>query len=125
PYSGSGILPSAIGIDKQLQKELMVDKGFNSPPFMAINRRDWIGGKLKNVFDTVKKKVGLPCVIKPACQGSSIGVTILHDDKEEAFMAAVEKALFTKWVDAAHWKSLSREQKFADIRELADIREGI
>ncbi len=41
------------------------------------------------------------------------------------FMKAVEKALFTKWIDAKEWKALSAEQKIAQIKTLADIREGI
>jgi D-alanine-D-alanine ligase len=125
PYSGSGILPSAIGIDKSVQKELMVNKGFNSPAFLKINRQDWISGNCKSVFETVKSKIGFPCVIKPANQGSSIGVSILSEASELEFMKAVEKALFTKWIDVKEWKALSAEQKIAQIKTLADIREGI
>jgi len=36
PYSGSGVLPSAIGIDKSVQKKLMVNAGFNSPTFLQL-----------------------------------------------------------------------------------------
>ncbi len=125
PYSGSGILASAIGIDKSVQKELMVNKGFNSPAYLTINREQWINGGNKNNFKTVKEKIGLPCVIKPANQGSSIGVTILNEDSEPAFMAAVEKALFTRWLDAAEWQALSSVEKTNYIKSLADIREGI
>jgi UDP-N-acetylmuramate--alanine ligase len=125
PYSGSGILASAIGIDKSIQKELMVNKGFNSPKYITINRRDWIDGKNKGIFENVKSEIGFPCVVKPANQGSSIGVTILHEANDFNFMAAVEKALFTKWIDATEWKKLNAEQKQAEIKVLADIREGI
>ena len=125
PYSGSGILPSSIGIDKSVQKELMVSKGFNSPAFLKINRQDWISGNCKSVFESVKTKIGFPCVIKPANQGSSIGVSILNKSSELEFMKAVEKALFTKWIDAKEWKALSAEQKIAQIKTLADIREGM
>lgn len=125
PYSGSGILPSSIGINKVLQKELMVNKGFNSPPYIAINRADWIAGRAKDAIGKVKKHIGFPCVVKPANQGSSIGVTILPDDDEFTFMAAVEKALFTKWMDAAEWQNLSPERKIGEIRSLSDIREGM
>lgn len=125
PYSGSGILASSIGIDKSIQKELMVNKGFNSPSFLTIKRDDWIGGRCKGIFDRVKKTIGFPCVIKPANQGSSIGVTILGEEKEVSFMEAVEKALFTRWVDAKEWKSLNEEEKQKEVRQLADIREGL
>lgn len=125
PYSGSGILPSSIGIDKAVQKNLMVKAGFNSPPFFTIDRSDWIAGNCKGVWDKAKKEIGFPMVIKPANQGSSIGVTILTSDKEYDFMAAVEKALFTKWVDAGEWNKLNDEEKVEYVRHLTDIREGI
>jgi D-alanine-D-alanine ligase len=125
PYSGSGILPSATGINKAIQKNMMVAQGFHSPRFTTITRRDYIDGKTKNVFEQVKKEIGLPCVIKPAGQGSSIGVTILDQDDAHAFMQAVEKAFFTRWVDAKEWQALSAEAKELYVRQLADIREGV
>ncbi|MCX6297250.1 MAG: D-alanine--D-alanine ligase [Bacteroidetes bacterium] len=125
PYSGSGILPSAIGIDKSVQKRLMVNAGFNSPKFFTINRDSYINGDCKDVFEKAKKEIGLPLVIKPANQGSSIGISILHEDDNIKFMGAIEKAFFTKWLDASDWDSLDAAGKNIFIRELADIREGI
>ncbi len=125
PYSGSGILPSAIGINKAVQKQLMVNSGFNSPAFFTVDRNDWINGKCKGLWEKAKNEIGLPMVIKPANQGSSIGVTILGSDSEYEFMSAVEKALFTKWVDADEWKKLKEDQKTEYVRQLSDIREGI
>ncbi len=125
PYSGSGILASAIGIDKAVQKEMMVSKGFNSPKYLTINRQDWIAGKNKNNFKVVKETIGLPCVVKPANQGSSIGVSILNSDNEFEFMSAVEKALFTRWIDAKEWQDFSADEKFNYVKTLADIREGM
>jgi UDP-N-acetylmuramate--alanine ligase len=125
PYSGSGILASSIGIDKSVQKELMIDKGFNSPKYITIDRNDWIEGKSNGAFKKVKDTIGFPCVVKPANQGSSIGVSILNSENEFDFMSAVEKALFTRWVDAKEWQGLSQEQKVNYIKTLSDIREGI
>lgn len=125
PYSGSGILPSAIGIDKSVQKRLMVNAGFNSPEFFTIERADWLKGTHKNTFEKAKKEIGLPLVIKPANQGSSIGISILHEDDSFKFMEVVEKAFFTKWQDASEWKKLSTAEKNNFVRSLADIREGI
>ena len=125
PYSGSGILPSAIGINKSVQKRLMVNAGFNSPEFFTIERADWLKGTHKNTFEKAKKEIGLPLVIKPANQGSSIGISILHEDDSFKFMEVVEKAFFTKWQDASEWKKLSTAEKNNFVRSLADIREGI
>lgn len=125
PYSGSGILPSAIGIDKSVQKQLMVDKGFNSPKFMTIDRQQYITGQCKTIVSDIQKNIGFPCVIKPANQGSSIGVTILSAPNEQEVMTAIEKALFTHWMDAEDWKKKNDEEKINFVKKLTDIREGI
>jgi D-alanine-D-alanine ligase len=125
PYSGSGILPSAIGIDKSVQKKMMVNAGFNSPPFFSVDRNAWIGGTAKGSWDKAKKEIGFPMVIKPANQGSSIGVTILSEENEYKFMEAVEKALFTRWVDSKEWMAMDLENRKHYVHELADIREGM
>lgn len=125
PYSGSGILPSAIGIDKSVQKKLMVNAGFNSPAYLTIDRLAWINGTMKGVWEKAKKDIGFPMVIKPANQGSSIGVTILSTDDHYKFMEAVEKAMFTKWLDSKMWNGLNDDEKIHYIQHLSDIREGL
>lgn len=125
PYTGSGILPSSIGMNKVIQKKLMVAAGFNSPPFFSIDRNNYINGNTKGLFAKAKKEIGFPMVIKPANQGSSIGVTILSEDSDFKFMEAVEKALFTRWLGADEWKAKSEKERTDLVRVLADIREGI
>ena len=127
PYSGSGILPSSIGIDKSVQKRLMVNAGFNSPKYITIDREEFISGNCKEPIRKAKEEIGFPMVVKPANQGSSIGVTILYDNDEYniALMGAIGKALFTEWIDANEWKKSSSEDKTSLIRLMADIREGI
>lgn len=125
PYSGSGILPSAIGIDKSVQKQLMINAGFNSPKYFTIDRNDWISGRTKGVWEKAKEEIGFPMVIKPANQGSSIGVSIFNHDNHHDFMASVEKAFFTKWLDCESWRKLSDKEKIDFVRTLSDIREGI
>jgi UDP-N-acetylmuramate--alanine ligase len=125
PYSGSGILPSAIGIDKSVQKKLMVNAGFNSPKYFTIDRNDWINGNAKGVWEKAKSEIGFPMVIKPANQGSSIGISILNTEAELLFISTIEKALFLKWIDGTYWQSLSDAAKIDYIRNVSDIREGI
>jgi len=91
PYTGSGVLSSAIGIDKSVQKQFMVNAGFNSPSHFTISRADYFTGSLK--FAEAKEKIKFPLVIKPANQGSSIGVSILMKEDETAFSEAIGKAL--------------------------------
>ncbi|MEO6903119.1 MAG: D-alanine--D-alanine ligase [Bacteroidia bacterium] len=125
PYSGSGILPSAIGIDKSVQKQLMVNAGFNSPKFFTVHRENYINENANQTFKQAVKEIGFPLVIKPANQGSSIGISILHESKELEFKKAVEKAFFIKNINSKEWKQFSNDNKNSFIRELADIREGI
>jgi len=125
PYSGSGILPSAIGIDKSVQKKLMVNAGFKSPKYFTIDRTDWIKGNTKGLWEKAKTEIGFPMVIKPANQGSSIGISIFNSDDEQLFMADVEKAFFTKWIDSLAWKKQSDTEKINFVKTLSDIREGI
>lgn len=123
PYSGSGILPSAIGIDKSIQKQLMVNAGFNSPEFFTIGREDYLKGNANYFFEKAKNEIGFPLVVKPANQGSSIGVSILHDGS--GFNDAVEKAFFIRKIVAGEWNKMPQEEKVAYVRTLSDIREGI
>jgi D-alanine-D-alanine ligase len=124
PYSGSGILPSAIGIDKVVQKQLMVNAGFNSPKFMVVNKSEWIDD-IKKVYDNAKQQVGYPLVVKASTQGSSIGVSILQQDNFEDFKNAVEKSFFIFSVKSTEWNLLSDNERNQKVRVIADIREGI
>jgi UDP-N-acetylmuramate--alanine ligase len=124
PYSGSGILPSAIGIDKSVQKRLMVNAGFASPEFFGVSRIEWKENP-QAIFEKAKSGIGFPLVIKAATQGSSIGISILHKDDYDGFVAAVNRSFFTREISAATWKALDENAKIETIRVLADIREGI
>jgi UDP-N-acetylmuramate--alanine ligase len=125
PYSGSGILPSAIGINKAIQKQLMVNAGFNSPPFTTVKRSDWMCGDRKAVYSQIKNRIGYPMVVKATTQGSSIGVSILHETGFEAFEKALSKSFFIYEITASEWNAMDEGQRQAFIRTLSDIREGI
>lgn len=124
PYSGSGILPSAIGIDKVVQKQLMINAGFNSPKFMVVNKTEWIND-LDSVYERAKLEVGYPLVVKASTQGSSIGVSILQQDSFEDFKNAVEKSFFNFSVKSTEWNALNEHDRNQRVRIIADIREGI
>lgn len=124
-YTGSGILPSAIGIDKAVQKRLMVNAGFASPEFFTIERTAWMQNNRAGVFSRAKTAIGFPLVIKSATQGSSIGVTILREADEAAFEAAIDKSFFITTLTAAQWKGMDDNARLVFLRTLTDIREGI
>ena len=125
PYSGSGILPSAIGIDKSVQKKLMINAGFNSPNYFTIDRKNWQNDNPSFIWEKAKSEIGFPMVIKPANQGSSIGISIFNTTNFDDFITAVEKAFFTKHITSLAWNALSEKEKIELARNLSDIREGI
>ncbi len=125
PYSGSGIVSSALGMDKALQKKWMQSYGFEIPDYITLKREDISGSFLKKIHSEVKKKIGIPCVIKPSHQGSSIGATVLSKADYPAFEKAVLKGFFIQKITFNEWNSYSKEQQVSFIREMSDIREGI
>ena len=126
PYSGSGILSSAIGMDKATQKDLMIKSGFESPEFVVLKKNEWLSEKNKeDLYRQISKELKTNLVIKPANQGSSIGISILTENSFQAFEQAVNKGFFMKKIDAGVWNALDDKQKAEAVRSLADIREGI
>lgn len=94
PYSGSGILPSSIGMNKSLQKQLMKTAGMPVPKFISFKKADL--PQLKQIFKNAIEHVGLPFVVKPANQGSSVGVSVVGSNQFKSFEAAVNKAFLLK-----------------------------
>ncbi|MDC0575757.1 D-alanine--D-alanine ligase [Nitrosomonadaceae bacterium] len=66
PYTGSGVLASAIAIDKWRTKLLWQSIGINTPRYMMLNA--------ESNLDIVIKELGLPLIIKPSREGSTIGL---------------------------------------------------
>lgn len=133
PYSGSGILPSAIGIDKIAQKKLMQAAGLPTPKFRILSTDKWeegdtmagIGIKETHTLDRLAAELGLPLVIKAPRQGSSIGVSVVREATTEQFQVSLDRALFRRRILAADWQAMSNESRQAWVRQMADIREGI
>ncbi len=124
PYTGSGILSSSIGINKKIQKEFMSAAGFNLPKGIAFSRSD-LDQNPQILFERVKKDIGFPAVVKPAHQGSSIGVSILMEEDKAQFSQALQKSFFRMEVRRAEWKKWSTLEKEEHVRSWSDIREGI
>ena len=126
PYSGAGILPSAIGIDKKVQQSIFGNAGLTHPKGWVLSRQEWESTEYKgDLFEKLIAKFGLPFVIKPPRQGSSIGVSILNSKDNTHFTEAVNAAFFTKEITAPQWLSLSEEEKIHFIHDLVDIRSGM
>jgi D-alanine-D-alanine ligase len=74
PYVGAGVLASAVGMDKDVQKRLFAEAGLPIVPFLPIRRSEWERERVK-VLRAIKKKFRFPLFVKPATLGSSVGMT--------------------------------------------------
>ncbi len=89
-YVGSGVLGSAVGMDKAVQKKILRQAGLPVVPWTDFRRDDWRRGRGRIVADIVRR-LKLPVFVKPANLGSSVGITKAHDRKE--LMAGIRLAL--------------------------------
>ena len=88
PYTGSGIMAHAVGMNKKVSKDVF--KGANIP----TARSESYNGNLESaeaIIDHIRKEFTIPVVVKSATQGSSIGVTIVREESQ--LEAAVTEAL--------------------------------
>jgi D-alanine-D-alanine ligase len=67
PYTGSGVLASALTMDKLKTKRVVVGAGYAAPEYAVLSSPDDLQGALE--------RIGLPLMVKPASQGSSVGIT--------------------------------------------------
>lgn len=67
PYTGSGVMASALAMDKWRTKLLWQATGINTPRHLLLNPQ--------SDFDAVVKELGLPLIVKPSREGSTIGLT--------------------------------------------------
>jgi len=80
PYVGAGVLGSAVGMDKDLQKRLFEQADLPVVPFLAIRRSEWEKNRAA-VINQIKK-FRFPIFVKPATLGSSVGMTRVAKAKE-------------------------------------------
>ena len=93
PYTGSGVMASAVGMDKWRTKLLWRSVGLPIPEFVMLNA--------DSDFAAVEKQLGLPLFVKPACEGSSIGVSKVCEPG----------ALRAAYLEAARYDSLVMAEK--------------
>lgn len=80
PYTGCGVLASAVAMDKAATKRFLQSADISTPRCLIINRRD--AKDLDAVEAKILEQFSIPVVIKAATQGSSIGVHIVKDAKD-------------------------------------------
>ena len=71
PYTGSGVMASSIAMDKVMTKRIWLSEGIPTPRYQLLRRGAFDRRQVIAVPDTL----GLPLIVKPACEGSSLGLT--------------------------------------------------
>lgn len=128
PYTGSGILPSAVGIDKLVQDHMLRQASFNRPAAFQISKQEWLamaGMPTDGFVQHIAQTTGWPVVVKSPSQGSSIGVSVVQEHDAAALARALDKSLFIQRLEFATWQAMTERERIHWIRVLVDIREGI
>ena len=81
PYTGSGVLGNAVGMDKIISKRLMMQLGIPTAPFLVADS-DALRADSGSFIRSVEGEIGYPCVAKVANEGSSHNMGIAADEKE-------------------------------------------
>jgi D-alanine-D-alanine ligase len=85
PYTGSGVLASALTMDKIRTKQVWMSMGLPTPRYIKLDH-----GAGADEVNAAAGQLALPVIIKPACEGSSVGVTRVF--KQDDLQSAVELA---------------------------------
>ena len=88
-YVGSGVSGSAAAMDKVMMKDIFKAHGLPQAEYLSFTKYNWMVDR-GTIIEQVESKLGFPCFVKPANNGSSIGINKSYD--KEAFMKNVEEA---------------------------------
>ncbi len=84
PYTGSGVLASALAMNKIMAKKIFERESIPTPKWVSFRKNGQADAK------RIISELGLPCIVKPACEGSTIGVTVVK--QREDLQPALELA---------------------------------
>jgi D-alanine-D-alanine ligase len=109
PYVGAGVLGSAIGMDKDVAKQLWLEADLPVVDSIAVRMAEFSGSSsLANLKRKISARFGWPCFVKPAASGSSVGTTKVSDPE------TLEAAL----VEASMWSEKVLVERFVEAREI-------
>ncbi len=89
PYTGSGVMASAIAIDKAMTKRVWLSEGLSTPRHVLLKKGHYTPAQVA----AVPGHLGLPLIVKPAREGSSIGLAKVTDASQMATAVEVAAAL--------------------------------
>ena len=115
PFTGSGVLASAMSMNKLITKRLWTSAGIPTPEFEVLT---------PDVdFEAVAQKLGLPLMVKPACEGSSLGMSRVTDagSLKEAYEKAAlsgNQVFAEQWVQGREFTAAIIKQQALPLIEL-------
>jgi len=107
PYVGSGVLGSAVAMDKAMAKTVLAEAGIAQGAWELVTRSQWRVTP-DGVTTRIEERLGYPCFVKPANLGSSVGISKVHGPDE--LVAALDLA--------AHFDRRIVVERGLDAREL-------
>ena len=110
PYTGPGVLASALGMDKYLQQKILKEAGLDVPRGIVIREEEW-GANREKVTENLLKEIPLPFFIKPTREGSSVGVNVIRD--QESLHRGIQEALL--------WDKAALVEEYLDGMEFSSI----
>ncbi|MDY3248967.1 MAG: D-alanine--D-alanine ligase [Candidatus Choladocola sp.] len=120
PYTGSGVLGSAIAMDKGLSRKLFAADGVPTATGILLKKGE-------ERLSPSENGVGLPCVVKPCCGGSSVGVAIARteDEYEQALAEAFgyeEEVVIEQYIEGREFSVGVVEGKAYPVIEIAPLQ---
>jgi len=99
-YTGSKVLASALAMDKEMSKVIFQRAGVQTANWRIVNNSNLDS---KSLIAEINSELGFPCIIKPNDQGSTVGLTLVNDEKDviEGIKLALQyssKALIEKYI---------------------------
>ncbi len=101
-YTGTGYLGSALAMNKELSKRLFLSNGIPAPAGIYMERETC-------QWEFQQTGLSLPCVVKPCCGGSSVGISMVQS--EEEYQKALESAF--RWEDSVIVEECIKGREFS------------
>jgi D-alanine-D-alanine ligase len=104
PYVGTGVLASAVGMDKVMMKKIFAQEGLPQCVFRHFTHTQWKKNRAFHLME-IETAIGYPCFVKPANLGSSVGVTKARN-RDELLKAVTfafqydRKVIIEEFIDA-------------------------
>ncbi len=92
PYTGSGVMASAVAIDKRMTKHILRSQGIPVADDVVVTALEVAASGLGEVAKGISLDLGFPCIVKPNCEGSTVGAgkACNREELEKAIAEALE-----------------------------------